>query len=417
MENAALRKCGMYGESIMNEQEKIDREWMRLALELAGRGAGHVSPNPMVGAVIVKDGKLIGEGWHEYCGGLHAERNALADCRKKRNDPQGATIYVTLEPCCHYGKTPPCTEAIMENGLSRVVFGAWDPNPLVAGKGIDILKKAGIETEGPVMEEECREKNKIFFHYITSGMPYVIMKYAMTSDGKIACETGDSRWVTGEMARRRVHKTRRAVSGIMAGIGTVLSDDPMLNCRLEQDPVDPVRIICDSGLRIPEDSQIVRTAGKIRTIVAYVPERAAEYAADPKAAEKAADGMIPEKKAERLAECGVGAASVSAGEDGRVDLRELMRLLGERKIDSILLEGGSEPQFFRSESGDRHRRAGISGSLNSSAAAGAKTPVGGAGIARMADAVQLSSPKMTFLGQDILLEYDVLPQDTERKGS
>ena len=416
MENAALRKCGMYGESIMNEQEKIDREWMRLALELAGRGAGHVSPNPMVGAVIVKDGKLIGEGWHEYCGGLHAERNALADCRKKRNDPQGATIYVTLEPCCHYGKTPPCTEAIMENGLSRVVFGAWDPNPLVAGKGIDILKKAGIETEGPVMEEECREKNKIFFHYITSGMPYVIMKYAMTSDGKIACETGDSRWVTGEMARRRVHKTRRAVSGIMAGIGTVLSDDPMLNCRLEQDPVDPVRIICDSGLRIPEDSQIVRTAGKIRTIVAYVPERAAEYAADPKAAEKAADGMIPEKKAERLAECGVELLPVSAGEDGRVDLRELMRLLGERKIDSILLEGGSELNFSA-------LRAGIVTAVQVYLApklvggAGAKTPVGGAGIARMADAVQLSSPKMTFLGQDILLEYDVLPQDTERKGS
>ena len=416
MENAALRRCGMYGESIMNEQEKIDREWMRLALELAGRGAGHVSPNPMVGAVIVKDGKLIGEGWHEYCGGLHAERNALADCRKKGNDPQGATIYVTLEPCCHYGKTPPCTEAIMENGLSRVVFGAWDPNPLVAGKGIDILKQAGIETEGPVMEEECREKNKIFFHYITSGMPYVIMKYAMTSDGKIACETGDSRWVTGETARRRVHKTRRAVSGIMAGSGTVLSDDPMLNCRLEQDPVDPVRIICDSGLRIPEDSQIVRTAGKIRTIVAYVPERAAEYAADPKAAEKAADGMIPEKKAERLAEYGVELLPVSAGEDGRVDLRELMRLLGERKIDSILLEGGSELNFSA-------LRAGIVTAVQVYLApklvggAGAKTPVGGAGIARMADAVQLSSPKMTFLGQDILLEYDVLPQDTERKGS
>ena len=266
------------------------------------------------------------------------------------------------------------------------------------------------------MEEECREKNKIFFHYITSGMPYVIMKYAMTSDGKIACETGDSRWVTGEMARRRVHKTRRAVSGIMAGIGTVLSDDPMLNCRLEQDPVDPVRIICDSGLRIPEDSQIVRTAGKIRTIVAYVPERAAEYAADPKAAEKAADGMIPEKKAERLAECGVELLPVSAGEDGRVDLRELMRLLGERKIDSILLEGGSELNFSA-------LRAGIVTAVQVYLApklvggAGAKTPVGGAGIARMADAVQLSSPKMTFLGQDILLEYDVLPQDTERKGS
>ena len=375
---------------------------MRLALELAGRGAGHVSPNPMVGAVIVKNGKLIGEGWHQYCGGLHAERNALADCRERGNDPQGATIYVTLEPCCHYGKTPPCTEAIMENGLSRVVFGAWDPNPLVAGKGIDILKKAGIETEGPVMEEECREKNKIFFHYITSGMPYVIMKYAMTSDGKIACETGDSRWVTGEMARRRVHKTRRAVSGIMAGIGTVLSDDPMLNCRLEQDPVDPVRIICDSGLRIPEDSQIIRTAREIPTIIAYVPDRGGKTALA--------------KRAARLAESGAEPVPVDADDSGRIDLQKLMRLLGERKIDSILLEGGSELNFSA-------LRAGIVTAVQVYLApklvggAGAKTPVGGAGIARMADAVQLSSPKMTFLGQDILLEYDVLPQDTERKGS
>ena len=254
----------------MKDQERKDREWMQLALDLAGRGEGHVSPNPMVGAVVVRDGELLGQGWHQYCGGLHAERNALKDCRERGNDPQGATIYVTLEPCCHYGKTPPCTEAIMENKLSRVVFGAWDPNPLVAGKGIQILKDAGIETDGPVLERECLDKNRIFFHYITTGTPYVIMKYAMTADGKIACVTGDSKWVTGDAARKHVHETRRAVSGIMVGIHTVLQDDPMLDCRLENDPVNPVRIICDSRMRIPMESRIVRSAKDIRTIVAYV---------------------------------------------------------------------------------------------------------------------------------------------------
>lgn len=387
-------------EKIRNEQNKNDREWMRLALELAGRGAGHVSPNPMVGAVIVKNGKLIGEGWHQYCGGLHAERNALADCRERGNDPRGATIYVTLEPCCHYGKTPPCTEAIVENGLARVVFGAWDPNPLVAGKGIRILQDAGIETAGPVMEEECREKNRIFFHYITSGMPYVIMKYAMTADGKIACVTGDSRWVTGETARRHVHKTRRAVSGIMAGIGTVLSDDPMLNCRLKEDPVNPVRIICDSRLRIPEDSQIIRTAREIPTIIAYVPGRG--------------KGTALTEKAERLTGSGAEPVPVDADDSGRIDLQKLMKILGERKIDSILLEGGSELNFSAMKAGIVSR---IQVYLAPKIVGGAdaKTPVGGAGIGRMADAVLLSLPKMTSLGQDILLEYDVLQPDAAEK--
>ena len=169
----------------MNNQEITDRKWMRMALDLAGNGEGRVHPNPLVGAVIVKEDTVIGKGWHAYCGGLHAERNALKDCRERGNDPEGATIYVTLEPCCHYGKTPPCTEAIIESGLSRVVFGAWDPNPVVAGKGIQILRAAGIETEGPVMEAECLEKNRIFFHYITEKTPYVIMKYAMTRKNRL----------------------------------------------------------------------------------------------------------------------------------------------------------------------------------------------------------------------------------------
>lgn len=405
----------------MNDQEKKDIKWMRLALDLAGRGEGHVSPNPMVGAVVVRDDEILGQGWHQYCGGLHAERNALKDCIEKGNDPEGATIYVTLEPCCHYGKTPPCTEAIIENRLSRVVFGAWDPNPLVAGKGIQILKDAGIETEGPVLEAECLRKNRIFFHYITTGMPYVIMKYAMTADGKIACVTGDSKWVTGEAARKHVHETRRAVSGIMAGIHTVLQDDPMLDCRLENDPVNPVRIICDSKLRIPQNSRIVRSAGEIRTIVAYVGKTKADIGAssegnagrtetprfDTSADNGGAFSAELAVRAEELRAKGVELIAVGADEEGHVDLNQLMKILGEMKIDSILLEGGGELNFSA-------MRAGVVSLVQAYVApkivggAAAKSPVGGSGIRKMSDAVRLSQPEMTAFDRDILLEYRVL---------
>ena len=203
-------------------QEK-DQEYMRRALALAARGAGRVCPNPMVGCVIVRDGRVIGEGWHEHCGGLHAERNALKKCAE---DPAGADLYVTLEPCCHWGRTPPCTDAILERKIGRVFVGCLDPNPLVAGKGAQILRDAGIPVETGVCEEECRRLNEVFFHYITHKTPFVVLKYAMTLDGKIAARTGDSRWVTGEAARLHVHETRNRLTGIMAGVGTVLADDP-----------------------------------------------------------------------------------------------------------------------------------------------------------------------------------------------
>ncbi|MBQ1399918.1 MAG: bifunctional diaminohydroxyphosphoribosylaminopyrimidine deaminase/5-amino-6-(5-phosphoribosylamino)uracil reductase RibD, partial [Lachnospiraceae bacterium] len=166
-------------------QEEIDERCMRRAIELAQKGRGRTNPNPMVGAVIVKDGEVIGEGYHERCGELHAERNALKNCRGRGNDPAGATIYVTLEPCCHYGKTPPCTEALIEAKVARVVIGSFDPNPKVAGKGTRILREAGIEVKENVLREECDAFNYVFLHYITTGTPYVIMKYAMTADGKI----------------------------------------------------------------------------------------------------------------------------------------------------------------------------------------------------------------------------------------
>lgn len=207
-----------------------DRDYMMRAIELAKKGAGWTNPNPMVGAVIVKNGKIIGEGYHEKCGELHAERNAIASLKESA---EGATLYVTLEPCCHHGKTPPCTNAILENKIARVVIGSRDPNPKVAGKGAAILCNAGIRVEEDFMREECDKLNPVFFHYITTGTPYVVMKYAMTADGKIATKTGASKWITGEAAREEVHNMRHLYMGIMAGIGTVIADDPLLNVRIE----------------------------------------------------------------------------------------------------------------------------------------------------------------------------------------
>lgn len=217
----------------------MNKKYMQLAVELAKKGRGHVNPNPLVGAVIVKDGAIIGQGCHEQYGELHAERNALKNCRIS---PEGAKMYVTLEPCCHYGKTPPCTEAIIESGISKVVIGTLDPNPLMAGKSVDILKKHGISVEVGVLEQECRELIRVFRKYITTGRPYVLMKYAMTMDGKIATRTGASRWITGETARAHVQETRNEFPAIMVGVNTVLKDDPLLTCRMENGR-NPVRII------------------------------------------------------------------------------------------------------------------------------------------------------------------------------
>ena len=238
--------------------------YMRLAMELALKGGNRVSPNPLVGAVIVKDGEIIGQGYHEEYGGPHAEINAL---RSADSSPTGATMYVTLEPCCHHGKTPPCTEALIRSGISRVVVGAKDPNPLVAGRGMEILRESGISVEMSELESECEALNRIFFHYIRTGTPYVVMKYAMTLDGKTATVSGRSRWISGEVSRENVHRTRNMLTAIMTGSGTVLADDPELTCRIEGGR-DPIRIICDSRLRIPLDAKVFRNTDSIKTIVA-----------------------------------------------------------------------------------------------------------------------------------------------------
>ena len=293
----------------------MNPKYMKRAIELAKKGIGYTNPNPIVGCVVVKNDEIISEGYHEKIGGFHAERNALTNCKE---DTTGAELYVTLEPCCHYGKTPPCTEIIIEKNIKKVYVGSMDPNKLVAGKGVKILEENGIEVECGVLKDECDKLNEVFFHYITNKTPYVVMKYAMTMDGKIACENGDSKWVTGEKARETVQNMRKKYMGIMVGINTVLEDNPMLNCRIEEN-VNPIRIICDSNLKIPFESNIVNTANKIQTIVVCTNK-----------ADKDKQRWLENK----------GIEVIRQKVKGRVVLSDLMKMLGEKGIDSILLEGG-----------------------------------------------------------------------------
>lgn len=370
-----------------------EEKYMRRAIELAKKGSGHVNPNPLVGAVIVRDGEIIGEGYHECYGQLHAERNAIANAKKRGNSLEGSTIYVTLEPCCHYGKTPPCTEAIIEEKIARVVVGSDDPNPLVSGKGFQMLREKGIEVIPHFLKEECDAMNHVFFHYIRTGTPYVAMKYAMTMDGKIACYTGDSKWVTGEESRAHVQTLRNHYKGIMAGIGTVLADDPMLNCRIEGGR-DPIRIIADSHLRIPIDSQLVRTAGQQPLIVACLPDADEEKAA-----------QLQEKGVEVLRIPGVTTADITEEQKEVISLPVLMKELGARKIDGILLEGGGQLNESALQAGIVDRiYCYIAPKIFGGAQA--KTPIEGQGLTRAADAWQFNRIGMQEFGQDILLEYE-----------
>ena len=361
------------------ERDAMDKKYMLRAIELAKKATGFTCPNPLVGAVIVKDGRIIGEGWHHRYGELHAERDALKNCTESAS---GASIYVTLEPCCHYGKQPPCVEAIIEAGIKKVIVGSRDPNPLVSGKGNAYLREHGIEVTEDYMRDECDAMNYVFFHYITTGTPYVVMKYAMTLDGKIASHTGDSKWITGEQARHRVHLDRHRYTGIMAGSGTVLADDPELTCRIDG-LTDPVRIICDSRLRTPVDSKIVRTAHNVRTIIATAQTSGHE----------------------RYTDCGCEIIQVPE-KNGHIDLNELMSKLGELKIDSIMLEGGGTLNWSALEAGIVNRiqcyiAPKIIGGNN------APSPIRGTGLNIMNDAVKLTAPDIIKLGDDYMIEGEI----------
>lgn len=364
-----------------------EEQFMKRAIELAKQGSGWTAPNPLVGAVVVKNGRVIGEGYHRKYGELHAERNALAACTE---NPAGATLYVTLEPCCHYGKTPPCTEIIIEKKIAKVVIGSRDPNPKVAGKGARILREHGIEVVEDYMREACDALNPVFFHYITTKTPYVVLKFAMTLDGKIATRTGASKWITGEAARNHVHQLRGRYAGILAGIGTVLADDPMLNCRIDG-AHQPLRIILDSHLRIPMGSRLVRSAKEYPLLIVCN--------------ESTRDREEGTNRIQKLEEAGAKVWTLPE-KNGHPDLNVLMQRLGEEKIDSVLIEGGGTVNEAALKAHIVHHvYAYIAPKIFGGE--DAKTPVEGSGIRLPQECANLRLAKITVLLNDMLLEYDV----------
>ncbi|MBX4263936.1 bifunctional diaminohydroxyphosphoribosylaminopyrimidine deaminase/5-amino-6-(5-phosphoribosylamino)uracil reductase RibD [Clostridium estertheticum] len=359
----------------------MDSYYMSRALELSKKALGFVNPNPLVGAVIVKDNRIIGEGYHEHFGGPHAEVNAFANAKE---DVEGATMYVTLEPCAHYGKTPPCAEAIVRKKISKVVIGMIDPNPLVAGKGVEILRKAGIEVTTGLMENEIRKTNEIFIKYITTKKPFCIMKTAMTIDGKIATTTGDSKWISNEKSRASVHELRNRVSGIMVGIGTVLSDNPELTTRREgKISINPVRIIIDSTAKVPLDSKVLKCDKKTRTIIVTT-----KFASDTKIC------AIKQKGAEVI---------ITPGESKWVNLNYLMKVLGDMGIDSILLEGGSTLNYSALDEGIVDKVITFISPKIFGGTSG-KTTVGGKGINLVKDSILLRDIQVSRFDEDIMIE-------------
>jgi len=357
-----------------------DNKYMKRALNLARLAQGRTSPNPIVGAVLVKDGEVVGEGYHLRAGRPHAEINALNQAGEQARD---ATLYVTLEPCSHYGKTPPCVDAVIAAGVKRVVVAILDPNPRVAGQGVNRLRKAGIEVRVGVLEEEARRNNEFFFKYITWGIPFVTLKSAMTLDGKIATYTGDSRWVTGEDSRRFVHQLRNVYDAILVGIGTVIKDDPLLNTRLEvEGRRDPVRVILDEKLQLPLDSQIAASAAQQSTLV-FTSNQASE------------------ERAALLEDRGIKVIAIDSDGD-KLPLDAVLKALGKREIMSLLVEGGGQvnASFLKAGLVDK-----VYWFIAPKLCGGnrAPSPVGGRGVARMAEAVRLTSYNIDRFQEDILI--------------
>ena len=358
-------------------QEDFDEQMMRRAIELARNATGRTSPNPLVGAVVVKEGRIVAEGWHRQAGTPHAEVHALNMAGELA---KGATVYVSLEPCAHYGRTGPCAKALVEAGVSRVVIAMTDPNPKVAGKGIQILREAGVEVVTGVLKKEAYELNEVFLKWITTGKPFVALKTAMSLDGKIATAGGESQWITNEKSRYQGHHLRDIYDGILVGINTVLQDNPSLTTRLrEYQGQNPVRIVLDSQARLPLASKLA-TDGAARTIVAV----SAQAPATRKAALEAA-----------------GLEVLVAGTD-KGDVVELMNQLGAMRITSILVEGGGRVNFSLLEAGLVDRvYAFVAPKLIGGSQA--LTPVEGEGFAQLAQAVELENIQTSLLDNDVMI--------------
>jgi diaminohydroxyphosphoribosylaminopyrimidine deaminase / 5-amino-6-(5-phosphoribosylamino)uracil reductase len=354
---------------------------MKRAIQLAEKGWGKTRPNPLVGAVIVKENNILAEGYHQFYGGNHAEIDAL---KKINFNAEGTTLYVNLEPCSHYGKTPPCVDAIIKSKVKKVVIALEDPNSMVAGKGIQILMKNGIEVITGVLREEAAKLNEIFIKYITTKTPFCILKTAMTIDGKIATVKGDSKWITGEASRAYVHHIRNRVSGIMVGIGTVEQDNPRLNTRIPGKEVNqPIRIIADSQCKLSPASYVIETAKQQPTIIA-------------------ATGKASKEKMERLEALGAKIL-ILPEEEGRVNLKALMVQLGKMEIDSILLEGGGTLNYAALEEGIVDK---VMWFIAPKIIGGNKaiTPVEGRGKGLIKDSFMIKDTSISRFDEDILLE-------------
>jgi diaminohydroxyphosphoribosylaminopyrimidine deaminase/5-amino-6-(5-phosphoribosylamino)uracil reductase len=358
------------------------REYMRMALMEAAKGQGYTSPNPLVGAVAVKAGQVLATSYHERFGGLHAEVALLG--KLTHEQAQGSTIYVNLEPCCHVGKTAPCTKALIEAGVTRVVLGHEDPNPLVKGKGIRALREAGIDVIVGVLEEEARALNRAFITFMVTGRPWILLKVAQTLDGCIALSNGESRWITSQEARTEVHRLRAGMDAVMVGSQTVLDDDPELTVRHVEGP-NPVRIVCDSRMRVSADHKLFHQDEPERTWLLTTAQ------ADP-------------ENRRRIEATGAKVMLCEANADGRVDLRFAMRALAKAGITSLLVEGGGKlhAAMIRENLFDKFIVAIAPKVIGSDG----RSSVGPLGLLNMKDVPEFQSVSMRKIGTDIWLEFE-----------
>ncbi len=362
--------------------------WMRRALALARLGEGAVHPNPLVGAIVVRNGVDIGHGYHARYGGSHAEVHALA---RAGEAARGSTLYVNLEPCCHHGKTPPCTEAIIRAGVSRVVVARKDPNPLVAGEGIGLLRDAGIDVTVGICQAEAMRLNEAFEKHICSGLPFVHLKLAITLDGRIATRTGDAKWISSSTSRRMVHRWRRAHAAVVVGVGTVLADDPRLTVR-SVDGCHPHRFVLDGGGRTPPTARMLAEPGETTVITARM-------------------------STERERELGRAGASIwrLQAPDGSVDLEKAWRRMGEAGINSVLVEGGADTATRLLRAGWVDRLS-VFVSPQIMGDGGSVAAFGDLGIARMSDAFRLNDPEIRRVGRDTLISGVPGDQASHRQG-
>ena len=369
---------GMY---FFGGENMNDLKYMKQAITIAKQGYGFVNPNPVVGAVIVKNHEIIAQGYHEKYGGLHAEKQALLQCQ----DTRQATMYITLEPCNHHGKTPPCVDAIIQSGITRVVIGTLDPNPMMSGKSVALLKKANIQVDVGILEEECKQLIVHFHKYITTRTPYVLMKYAMTIDGKIATCTKESKWISNTSSRQHVQQTRKEYQAIMVGVQTIIDDDPSLTCRIPNCK-QMIRIICDTNLRTPLTSKVVQTAHEIPTWIATCSSQ--------------------HNKIIQFQSKGCKILQIQKL-NNQIDLQHLMQVLGDLGVSSIILEGGGNLHWsaLHQKIVDKlhvYIAPKLIGGKH------APSPIQGVGISRIKDAIQLRNTTFQQFEKDIFIESDVI---------